>query len=206
VIVRVDGSDGDARDFRQYGRMLKRDLDRLLRDYRPIDALDAGHHRALIELARGVGDCFSRAQFEPGHVTASAFVLDPNRERLALILHKKLGRWLQPGGHVEPTDDDLESAARREVLEEIGLDRLVRIDRGAFDVDVHEIPARREEPRHHHFDVRFAFAAVSVEASAASDEVSGFRWVALSDLEDDPTVETDESVLRAARKLRAVVR
>jgi 8-oxo-dGTP pyrophosphatase MutT (NUDIX family) len=185
--------------------MLKRDLERLLDAYRPIDPLDERHHRALVELARGAGDCFSRTRFEPGHVTASAFVLDLSRARLALILHKKLGRWLQPGGHVESTDGDLESAARREVFEETGLDRLVLIDQGVFDVDVHEIPARKDEPRHHHFDVRFAFAAVSDEARATCDEVSGFRWIALSDLEDDPSVETDESVLRAARKLRTAL-
>jgi 8-oxo-dGTP pyrophosphatase MutT (NUDIX family) len=186
--------------------MLRRDLERLLRAYRPADALDERHLRALVELARGQGDCFSRVHFEPGHVTASAFVLDPSRERLALIFHKKLARWLQPGGHVESSDRDLESAARREVLEETGLDSLAPIERGAFDVDVHEIPARHDEPRHRHFDLRFAFTATSDDARPACDEVSGFRWVALSAFEGEPSIETDESVLRAVRKLRATVR
>jgi 8-oxo-dGTP pyrophosphatase MutT (NUDIX family) len=139
-------------------------------------------------------------------VTASAFVLDPSRARLALILHKKLGRWLQPGGHVELTDRDLEAAARREVLEETGLGSLVCVACGIFDVDVHEIPARKDEPRHAHFDVRFAFVADSDEARAASDEISGFRWVELTALSGAASIETDESVLRAVRKLAQVAR
>jgi 8-oxo-dGTP pyrophosphatase MutT (NUDIX family) len=139
-------------------------------------------------------------------VTASAFVLDPSQGRLALILHKKLGRWLQPGGHVELTDRDLEAAARREVLEETGLGSLACLEDGIFDVDVHEIPARKDEPRHAHFDVRFAFVADSVEARAANDEIDGFRWIELTTLSGAASIETDESVLRAVRKLAVAVR
>ena len=43
---------------------------------------------------------FSRRQFTPGHITCTAAVLDPNRERVLLMLHHRLLRWLLPGGHV----------------------------------------------------------------------------------------------------------
>src|ERR1700709_1998729 len=102
-----------------------------------------------------------RAHFTPGHFTASAFVLSPDRHDVILIHHKKLGIWVQPGGHVEASDADLASAARREVAERVGGGGLASLgpDVALSDVDTHAIPARKSEPAHEHFDTRFAFVA-----------------------------------------------
>ena len=180
--------------------MLTLDLARLLAGYRPSDALEARHLDAFGALARAGARCFSRAHFVPGHVTTSAFVLDPSRERVGLIFHKKLACWLQPGGHVEASDVDLLASARREALEETGLGSLEALAPGIFDLDVHAIPARGEEPAHAHFDLRFAFASPTLDAQA-SEEVAGFQWVPLASFESGPA-PSDESVLRAVRKLR----
>ena len=69
----------------------------------------------MLELLDAPGDPFGRARFDPGHFTASAFVLAPDRRAILEVHHAKLGRWLQPGGHVESADDSLVSAAHREV-------------------------------------------------------------------------------------------
>jgi 8-oxo-dGTP pyrophosphatase MutT (NUDIX family) len=145
---------------------------------------------------------FDRRSYEPGHFTASAFVLSPERDALALIFHKKLRIWVQPGGHVEPGDGSLCAAARREVGEEIGVP-LEEPDCGAalFDVDVHSIPARPGEPAHEHFDARFRLVATS-RTLAPNDEVERARWVAFDDVD---RFATDESVRRAVRKLRATI-
>lgn len=185
--------------------MILQELTVALSAHRPSDAREFRHHEALIQLISKGESCLSRDHYVPGHVTVSAFVVDPTRTRLALIFHKKLGRWLQPGGHLEPSDPGLEAAARREVTEETGLAALRALG-GIFDVDVHDIPARPSEPAHSHFDVRFAFEASSDEARPSETEVGGFRWVPLDDLGRDPSLETDESVLRAARKLGELLR
>lgn len=143
---------------------------------------------------------FARTSFEPGHFTASAFVLAPDEASLLLIYHEKLGSWFQPGGHVDASDASLVHAARREVSEEVGLLELLplRGDTGIFDVDIHRIPPRPTEPAHEHFDVRFAFVA-GTQQLRLDAEVRQARWVALSEVGD---VTTDESVLRAVEKIR----
>jgi len=90
------------------------------------------------------------------HFTASALVVDGACERVCLVEHAKLGRLLQPGGHVEPTDLSLEAAALREAREETQLELDFHpVAPRPFDLDIHEIPARPGEPAHFHLDVRY---------------------------------------------------
>lgn len=173
------------------------DLRRELEAFEPENEVERAHRDAIFELLQMPGDVSSREHYEPGHLTASAFVVSPDDAALLLIHHAKLERWLQPGGHVEPGDSSLLHAARREVLEETGVSEL-RLLQGPFDVDVHEIPARGRAPAHRHFDVRYAFRASSWSVRGASDalEARWFPWEALDG------ARSDESVLRGARKLR----
>lgn len=175
----------------------------LLDQLEPYDALEREHRDRVHALLDVEGDPFDREHYRPGHVTASAFIVDPAHARVLLILHGKLGRWLQPGGHVDASDLDVAAAARREVLEETGL-AVSPVDRGALlDVDVHVIPARGEMPAHEHFDVRFSFEAPPGDARAGSD-AKQVKWVPIGTLlAGAPDLPTDESVLRAVRKLSA---
>ena len=172
-----------------------------LSGYRSADSTEAGFVARMVELSQSETAC-ERWHFQPGHFTASAFVLSPDRRDLVLIHHKKLGIWVQPGGHVENTDPDLASAARREVLEEVGLAELEPFTQGGspiFDVDIHAIPARKSDPAHEHFDVRFAFVS-RTRTLVISEEVSDLRWVPLDQVQQ---MATDDSVMRAVKKLRA---
>lgn len=177
-------------------RML--DLRARLLAFRPHDDEEAGHLARMARLADSCADVAARSHFEPGHFTASAFILSPEQDALLLILHGKLQRWLQPGGHVEPSDVDLLAAARREALEETGLGQLELLEPAPFDLDVHDIPAMRGDPGHAHFDVRFLFRAKAREVRAASDAKAA-RWVPFSEV--DLSI-SDRSVMRAVEKLQ----
>lgn len=167
--------------------------------FAPTDERERGFRARMLALLEHDEDVFARSSFAPGHFTASAFILSPDGDELFLIRHPKLGLWLQPGGHVEPTDADVLAAARREVREEAGLDEaaLHPACPGVFDVDIHPIPARKDEPAHEHFDVRFLFRAPAKDAVRAGEEVHGGRWVKVAAIED---AGSDGSVTRAATK------
>jgi len=126
-----------------------------------------------------------------GHLTASALVIDESRGKALLTFHKKLGRWLQLGGHCDG-DANLPGAALRESVEESGIDEL-EIDPAPMDVDIHLIPARKNEPAHLHLDTRFFVYAPVGAREIQSAESLALRWF---DTKGLLTIETDESVRR----------
>lgn len=152
----------------------------------------------MLELLAAPGDVFARSHLDPGHFTASAFVLCPEGRRLLMVHHIKLGRWLQPGGHVEPSDTSLHAAAEREAKEETGVSALEPLGAGIFDVDIHLIPPSTREGAHSHFDVRYAFRAQTVSLVAAA-EVQAARWVELDEVH---ALNPEESVIRCVDRLR----
>ena len=132
---------------------------------------------------------------EAGHITASALVVDPERGRALLTLHKKLGMWLQMGGHCEPADTSLAAAALREATEESGIPGLTLLPGGPVRLDRHPIPP----PCHCHFDVQYAALAPSGAVETVSDESLDVRWFAY----DEVVAVADDSVVRLLEATRS---
>ncbi|MBX7212519.1 MAG: NUDIX hydrolase [Thermoflexales bacterium] len=173
-------------------------LHRALRAHRPADAQEAASVAEVDALLAGPDDPFTRER-AAGHITASAFVVDSARTATLLIWHTKLKRWLQPGGHCEPSDPSLCEAAMREASEETGLTaaKLLPALSGdaPFDIDVHAIPARGDVPAHRHHDIRYLFEVVGQGALTPEPE-SALRWVPLAEV----AALDDASLSRMARK------
>ncbi len=131
-----------------------------------------------------------------GHFTGSAWVVSADGRRTLLTHHRKLDRWLQPGGHADG-ERDLSCVALREACEETGLGGL-RVEEAIFDLDRHFIPARGLEPGHWHYDVRYVVCAGRDEDFSVSEESHALAWVPVRSLVDDPHV--DASLRRMARK------
>ena len=141
-------------------------------------------------------DCFQRS-CRDGHITGSAWIVNRAEDRVLLTHHRKLGRWLQPGGHSDGVPDTLQ-VALREAREESGLD-VRALDEAIFDLDTHVIPTHGGEPAHYHYDVRFLVQALE-DRFRVSEESCALAWVPA----DRVGVFTNhESVLRMARKWQA---
>jgi 8-oxo-dGTP pyrophosphatase MutT (NUDIX family) len=151
----------------------------------------------MLDLLGAADAPFDRNLFSPGHFTGSGFVVSPSLDSVLLVHHRRLDRWLQPGGHVDPDDRSVEDAARREIEEETGIGGLENLG-GLVDIDVHPIPSRRDEPGHRHFDLRFAYTTDETVLTE-TEEVRDVRWVAFDRI---ASVGGDESVQRGVAKLR----
>jgi len=122
----------------------------------------------------------------PGHLTGSALVVEPASERILLLHHRKLQKWLQPGGHADG-DGNLAAVALREATEETGIEGL-RVVVPAIHLDIHLVEPRNEEP-HLHYDVRYLVLAPDGAKATGNFESTALRWVTLAELDalsDEP--------------------
>ncbi len=185
--------------------MHRRPLLDLLARYAVLHPAEGACIARIRSLVESRPDCFERSCL-PGHVTGSAWVLSADRRRFLLAHHRKLGRWLQLGGHADG-ETDVAAVARREAGEESGLGPFAILGAGGteaslpIDVDVHSIP---EGPAHKHHDLRFALVALGGEARVSS-ESNALRWFEMDALDSVlPALGADES-LRLGRKARALL-
>lgn len=139
-------------------------------------------------------ELYDRKNFN-GHITASAFIINKSSSKILLIKHTTLNRWLQPGGHVEPTDRSILDASFREIKEEVNINKselnLVAHtlnEEIPFDIDNHLIPSNtlKKEDEHFHYDFRYLFVYSGDENIKVNmDDVSGFKWVEFKNLIGD---------------------
>jgi 8-oxo-dGTP pyrophosphatase MutT (NUDIX family) len=179
------------------------DLVEELRLYHPADDAEREHYLAIIDLLSGGPKVFDRDHFTPGHVTASCFIIDPASSRLLLHRHRRLGRWLQMGGHC--FDNEIPAAAAlREGAEESGLPDLELLSEDIFDLDIHPIPAAKGEPDHQHFDLRYVARTASPDAIVIQEsESEDLAWVSL----DEAITRMNEGgSTRAIRKIEQLMK
>ena len=179
-------------------------LRELLDAHPPADEKETADLRDMRGFAGSLSEPFSRAQW-PAHFTGSAVVVTPDGAKVCLVLHAKLQRWLQPGGHADAADGgSMEATALREAAEETGCEVALHPKAPRpLDVDVHMIPARKTEPEHRHLDVRYLVVAKNPEALAhdpnESHEAQWLTW-------DEAIARADEAPLRRMlEKARALV-
>jgi 8-oxo-dGTP pyrophosphatase MutT (NUDIX family) len=161
--------------------MSRENLITKLEAYKPMDSDESDSLGYALSFIKAHEDCFDRTQ-TAGHITGSAWIVNQSWDKVLLIHHKKLNKWLQPGGHCDGSTDVI-GTAFREAQEETGITPKL-ISEEIFDVAAHNIPAKGDEPSHIHYDMRYLFEAndtlpLVMEEGKAND----IRWVPLEELE-----------------------
>ena len=174
-----------------------------LRRLAPDDEEEARDRDHIVEFVQRHPDPFDR-RIEEGHLTGSAIVVSADGAQVLLLHHRKLDRWLQPGGHGSPGEATGEEVALREALEETGVQGLALHPEAPrpLDVDVHDIPARPAEPAHEHLDLRYLITAPEgAVLSPQVEELRDLRWVSW---EETDALGPDRGLRRALRKAKAL--
>ena len=182
------------------------DLLKLLSEFVPFDAREES---ILILTQQFVAYCNTFFDVEEhnsmnrlahkGHITGSAWIVDAEKKYTLLTHHKKLNRWLQLGGHAEDGEISVLDVAVREAKEESGLTGIKLLSPNIFSVDVHLIPARKDFPAHHHYDIRFLFVADKNEPLNVSDESNDLKWILLEEVHQ---YNNDVSILSMVEKMK----
>ena len=157
--------------------MHRSELLRLLDQHLPQSVLEAGNMARTRHFVEQHADCFER-ELQTGHVTGSAWVVNPARDKVLLLHHRKHDEWYQPGGHADG-DADILRVALRETHEETGVptEEIRLVDGSVFDVDIHTIPIIGNEPRHTHYDIRFLVEIDDSLPVPGNDESHDILWV-----------------------------
>jgi coenzyme F420-0:L-glutamate ligase len=137
----------------------------------------------------------------PGHLTASALVIDPSQRRVLLTLHPRAGKWFQVGGHCEPGDHTVLDAAAREAREESGIGAL-SFDPVPLTLHVHPITCSLGVPTRH-FDVQFLAVAPQGAEAVISDESLDLQWFPWDRLPEGISAELPHLVETARLRLGA---
>jgi 8-oxo-dGTP pyrophosphatase MutT (NUDIX family) len=169
----------------------------LLQSYHGADADEETMRHRMLSFVEQHEDCFKR-ELSIGHITGSAWIINPSRTKALMLHHRKLDRWLQPGGHSDGDPNTLH-VALREASEESGIEptHIKPVSENIFDIDIHTIPASKKEAQHEHFDVRFLLEIDDTLPLISNEESNELAWLSFEEVH---RFNNDRSIERMLEK------
>jgi len=174
---------------------------KLLEKYQTDDQKERQMQYDLIQFVEQYENCFDR-ELAVGHITGSAWLVNKELTHVFFTHHKKLDKWFQPGGHSDGNANTL-AVAMNEASEESGIEDVFiqPLSDNIFDIDIHTIPARKNELEHLHYDIRFILETDMSHPLNISDESHEIAWIAINDI---PKYTTEESIQRMLKKMKSL--
>jgi 8-oxo-dGTP pyrophosphatase MutT (NUDIX family) len=181
--------------------MHRNDLLNMLNRYRTRFMDEVAYVRRAISLISQDENIFDRAR--PLHITASTWVVNPDRTLVLLLHHRKYGQWFQPGGHADG-DADVLRVALRECAEETGIDssQIKLIDPELFDVDIHTVPTIGGVQAHGHIDLRFVVEIDDRLDLPGNNESHAVKWFELHEIMHYSKFRSTYRMLEKTRAMR----
>jgi len=159
---------------------------KLVGQYIPSDEAERAHQQVILAFIGENPNFLGRSNLS-GHVTCSAWVVNPRRNKVLLTHHRALDKWIQLGGHTEE-GEDIPVAALREAREESGLE-FHFLFQGIFDLDVHLIPPGKGLSAHYHYDIRYLLESDDEAPLVVTVESMDLAWVPLTEVANQETVQ-----------------
>lgn len=128
-----------------------------------------------------------------GHIVAGGFIYAKEEHKFLVLFHKDLKIFLYPGGHVNNNEKSPLQTAKREIIEETGLNSFEQLklfgnEQIPIDIDTHLINynERLNLPEHYHFDFRYLFIVNKIpKIKIEEEEISSYKWIDIYELEND---------------------
>jgi 8-oxo-dGTP pyrophosphatase MutT (NUDIX family) len=153
----------------------------------------------ILKFLASCKDPFSRKSLE-GHVTASGFLVNNDKSKFLLMHHRKLKKWVQPGGHCDG-DADVLAIAIKETKEESGIVSIKPISCQIYDIEVYWFPANLNEKGHYHYDITFLLGTVDNDLLIKNIEANALRWFAFEDYFHEGVI-VDNPIKRMIKKFK----
>lgn len=165
------------------------DLKKFIEGYQAFDEREEVSRQAFLYYLRAFGENIWTRDNLTGHLTVSAWVVNPAGNKALMAFHNIYQSWAWLGGHADG-DRNLMAAAQREVEEESGIKNLKVLSKLPFDVEVLQVKGHvkkgRQVAAHLHYNLTFLFEADENENLVVrSDENSGVKWIGFEKIERD---------------------
>ena len=155
-----------------------------IREYKPFNEQEERDREVLLRLLSGVEDVYSRENLT-AHMTASAWVVNENRDKVLMAYHNIYHSWSWLGGHADG-ERDLLAVALREVGEESGVIHVRPLSEEIFSLEILTVDGHEKRgkyvPSHLHLNLTYLLEAREGDAlSMKADENSGVAWFGLEE-------------------------
>lgn len=158
---------------------MRSELIRQIKEYEPFNEQEKSDKEIILEELRKNEKVFLR-ESQMAHMTVSAWVTNPNRDKILMIYHNLYHSWSWLGGHADG-EENLKKVALREVREESGLKNLTFLSDQIYSLEILTVDGHRKKgkyvPSHLHLNITYLLEADEGETlSIKPDENSGVAW------------------------------